>query len=157
VPAAIASSIDRWFRAILCSEAAPVGSEPNLEAEDSVHSSGVRYRCGIGSRRHLVSVDFGDGGLRHADGRVEGALCGAIVSCTALSLPLIAKVSSSSIGCDQLGHRFNQGKVGEGLGKVPEVLAGRCVDFLRVQLQWASVGEELLAQIAGPIGLADHG
>jgi hypothetical protein len=47
VPAAIASNIDQWLEAILFSEAARVGSEPNHEAgSDRVHNSGVRYRCG---------------------------------------------------------------------------------------------------------------
>lgn len=51
-----------------------------------------------------------------------------------LSLPLVF---------DELGHRLDQGEVSERLGKVPEMLTGRCVDFFGVQVQQAGAPARL--------------
>src|SRR5580704_353052 len=50
---------------------------------------------------------------------------------------IVAFLGSCLLRLDEARDRFDEGEVGEGLGKVPEVLTGRRVDLLGVELQRA--------------------
>src|SRR5438309_7085312 len=56
---------------------------------------------------------------------------------------------------DHVHHGVDQREVRERLGEVTQVPPAARVDLLRVKLQWARVGQQLLAQLACAIELAD--
>jgi hypothetical protein len=56
---------------------------------------------------------------------------------------------------DHVQHRVDEGEVGEGLREVAQVLAAVRVDLLAVELQRTGEGEQLGAELAGLVDLAD--
>src|SRR4051794_7715115 len=59
------------------------------------------------------------------------------------------------VGADDVHDRVDERQVREGLREVAEVPARPGVDLLRVEVQRRRVAEQLLAQVARPLGLAD--
>src|SRR4051794_24093974 len=59
------------------------------------------------------------------------------------------------VGADDVHHRVDERQVRERLREVAEVAARPGIDLLRVEVQSRGVAEELLAQVARPLGLAD--
>src|SRR5690242_19355944 len=57
---------------------------------------------------------------------------------------------------DEAGRGVDEGEVGEGLREVAEVLTRAGVDLLRVEVERPGERKELLEQLPGPGGLADH-
>src|SRR5437588_7298082 len=56
---------------------------------------------------------------------------------------------------DDVHHGVDQGQVSEGLREIPQVPSGLRLDLLGVELEWAGVGEKLLAQPSCSPHLAD--
>src|SRR5580698_7630526 len=57
---------------------------------------------------------------------------------------------------DEPAHGIYERQVGEGLREVPQMFPGLSVDLLGVELEGPGEVQELLAELARPLVLADH-
>ena len=93
---------------------------------------------------------------------LRGAAASESVRCRARRGPVLAEVLGVHVAVvvlalqpDHVQHRVDQGQVGEGLREVAQVLAGVGVDLLAVQVERSGEGQQLGAQLAGPVVLTD--